>query len=150
VSLAAVSRSVADAEARAAATPSSIDQEDAVSTDAEEVVNRFLAAWQSDDVEKVLAFFADDAVWHNMPMDPVVGIEAIREVYVQFAGAMDGLRVDVHLQLSDGTFVMHERTDHVSMDGKAISLPICGVFEIQDGRIKSWRDYFDMAGLTGS
>ena len=121
-----------------------------MSTDAEEVVNRFLAAWQSDDVDNALAFFADDAVWHNMPMDPVVGIEAIREVYTQFAGAMDGLRVEVHLQMSDGAFVMHERTDHVSMDGKETSLPICGVFEIRDGRIKSWRDYFDMSHLTGS
>lgn len=121
-----------------------------MSTDAEEVVNRFLAAWQSAGPDEALAFFADDAVWHNMPMDPVVGIEAIREAYLQFAGAMDGLQVDVHLQLSDGTFVMHERTDHVSMGGKAISLPICGVFEIQHGRIKSWRDYFDMTRLTGS
>jgi limonene-1,2-epoxide hydrolase len=130
--------------------PSSSEEEDAVSADAEDVVNRFIAAWQSKDAEKALAFFADDAVWHNMPMEPVVGIDAIRDVYVQFAGAMDGLRVDVHLQLSDGTFVMHERTDHVSMGGKAISLPICGVFEIQNGRIKSWRDYFDMTPLTGS
>jgi limonene-1,2-epoxide hydrolase len=121
-----------------------------VSTDAEEVVDRFLAAWQSEDADTALAFFADDAVWHNMPMDPVVGIEAIREVYVEFAGAMDGLRVDVHLQLSNDTFVMHERTDHVSMGGKTVSLPICGVFEIQHGRIKNWRDYFDMTRLTGS
>jgi limonene-1,2-epoxide hydrolase len=121
-----------------------------VSTDAEEVVNRFLAAWQSQDANEALAFFADDAVWHNMPMDPVVGIEAIREQFVQSTGATDALRVEVHLQLSNGTFVMHERTDHVSMGGKAISLQICGVFEIQNGRIKTWRDYFDMAPFTGS
>jgi limonene-1,2-epoxide hydrolase len=36
------------------------------------------------------------------------------------------------------------------MGGKEISLPICGVFEIRHGRIKSWRDYFDMTRLTGS
>ena len=86
----------------------------------------------------------------SMPMDPAVGIDAIRDLYVQSIAAMDGLRVEVHLQLSDGTFVMHERTDHVSMGGKAISLPICGAFEIEHGRIKGWRDYFDMSRFAQS
>jgi limonene-1,2-epoxide hydrolase len=25
-----------------------------------------------------------------------------------------------------------------------IDLPCCGVFEMEDGKIKVWRDYFDM------
>jgi len=28
--------------------------------------------------------------------------------------------------------------------GKPVNLPCCGVFEMQDGKIKVWRDYFDM------
>ena len=27
---------------------------------------------------------------------------------------------------------------------KPVDLPCCGVFEMQDGKIKVWRDYFDM------
>ena len=116
---------------------------------AEETVNNFLATWDRGDMEAALGFFAEDAVWHNIPMEPAVGIDAIQKMLVEFAGAMEGLHAEVHLQLSGGNYVMHERTDHFSLGGQAVALPICGVFEIVDGRIKSWRDYFDMSRFTG-
>lgn len=118
-------------------------------TDAEETVDRFLATWDRADVDEMLGFFTDDAVWHNIPMEPAVGIESIRALLIQFHGAMHGMRVEVHRQLSDGTFVMNERTDHLSLGGQEIILPVCGVFEIENGRIKSWRDYFDMKRFPG-
>jgi len=43
--------------------------------------------------------------------------------------------------------VMNERTDYVTMNGREVAVPICGVFEIRDGRIKAWRDYFAAARL---
>jgi limonene-1,2-epoxide hydrolase len=55
----------------------------------------------------------------------------------------------VHQQLSAGSTVMHERTDHFSVNGETMSLPICGVFEVEDGRIKRWREYFDMSRFLG-
>lgn len=119
---------------------------DAVSkNDAEELVDRFLGTWERGDVAEMLAFFADDAIYHNMPMEPAVGTDSIRAVLTEFMGGMDGLRPEVHQQLSAGGTVMHERTDHFSVNGAAMSLPICGVFEIEDGRIKRWREYFDMS-----
>jgi limonene-1,2-epoxide hydrolase len=39
---------------------------------------------------------------------------------------------------------MNERTDRVGKDGKWMDLPVAGVFEVHDGRITLWRDYFDM------
>ena len=29
-----------------------------------------------------------------------------------------------------------------------VDLPCCGVFEMEDGKIRVWRDYFDMATFT--
>jgi limonene-1,2-epoxide hydrolase len=114
-------------------------------TDAEELVDRFLGTWERGDVEEMLAFFAEDAVYHNMPMEPAVGTDAVRVVLAEFMGGMDGLRAEVHTQLAAGNVVMHERTDHFSVNGAVMTLPICGVFEIEAGRIKSWREYFDMS-----
>jgi limonene-1,2-epoxide hydrolase len=55
----------------------------------------------------------------------------------------------VHRQVSDGTVVMNERTDVLRRkDGGEVSLPVMGVFEIQNDRIAVWRDYFDMAAIT--
>jgi limonene-1,2-epoxide hydrolase len=34
------------------------------------------------------------------------------------------------------------------MAGKKVELPVAGVFEIENGKIKAWRDYFDMAAWT--
>lgn len=34
--------------------------------------------------------------------------------------------------------------------GKAVKLPVTGVFELDGGRIKAWRDYFDMQMFFGS
>lgn len=43
--------------------------------------------------------------------------------------------------------VMNERFDHVTLDGgRPAAVRICGVFEIKDGQIKAWRDYFDQSG----
>jgi limonene-1,2-epoxide hydrolase len=42
---------------------------------------------------------------------------------------------------------MNERFDHVTLDGgRPAAVRICGVFEIKDGQIKAWRDYFDQSG----
>ena len=39
---------------------------------------------------------------------------------------------------------MNERTDYITINGVPVTLPICGVFEIENGRIKAWREYFDL------
>ena len=118
--------------------------------DAEQLVDRFLSTWPRGDVEEWLAFFSDDAIYHNIPLEPAVGTDAIRAHMHEFLGFMDaGIRPEVHYQVSDGTIVMNERTDHYEVGGQAKSLPICGVFEIENGRIIRWREYFDLSRLSG-
>lgn len=46
---------------------------------------------------------------------------------------------------------MNERTDVMRrQDGGEIELPVMGVFEVRDGRISAWRDYFDMGMVTAA
>ncbi|GAA1908580.1 hypothetical protein GCM10009773_40780 [Williamsia serinedens] len=48
--------------------------------------------------------------------------------------------------------VMNERTDLVAFGPFVMTFWVCGVFEVRDGRITLWRDYFDfltMATATG-
>ena len=50
-----------------------------------------------------------------------------------------------------GSVVMNERTDVMRRkDGGEISLPVTGVFEVVDGKIAAWRDYFDLATVTSA
>jgi len=47
--------------------------------------------------------------------------------------------------VSRGNLVFTERVDRFTMNGRTVALPVAGVFEIRDGKIAAWRDYFDFA-----
>ena len=47
---------------------------------AAEVVDTFIAAWGRKDLDEIMGFFTDDAVYENVPIDPPnEGLEAIRK-----------------------------------------------------------------------
>jgi limonene-1,2-epoxide hydrolase len=50
----------------------------------------------------------------------------------------------VHRQVASGSTVMNERTDRFLVGDRWIEIPIAAVFEVQDGRVRLWRDYFDL------
>lgn len=113
------------------------------------VVTEFCARWADADADTLTAYFTEDAVYHNIPMAPVVGKAAIRDFLGGFIGQFGGIDFRVHHQTSNGSVVMNERTDVFTMGGTTIELPVMGVFEVtEDGKIAGWRDYFDMAPLA--
>lgn len=111
----------------------------------EEVVRAFIGAFNANDLERILAFFAEDAVYHNIPVQPVQGTPAIRAVIQGFLGlATEVDWVLHHLAETPDGVVLTERTDRFLVRDKWIELPVMGAFEVRDGRIAAWRDYFDM------
>ena len=112
--------------------------------DPETVVREFCATWPERNVEKLLDYFTDDALYHNMPMDPVTGRNGIREVLNMFIPAED-VEAEITQLATRGTVVFTERIDRMTFGGKKVALPCAGVFEIRDGKIAAWRDYFDLA-----
>ncbi|MEX0665751.1 MAG: limonene-1,2-epoxide hydrolase family protein [Acidimicrobiia bacterium] len=119
-----------------------------MTTEADLIVDRFISSWSRGDVEDMVQCCADDVRYQNMPMEPGVGTAALREVQEMFFSVAQDFRIEVHQQVSYENLVMQERTDYYSIGGSAITLPICGVFEIESGRIAAWREYFDMATCT--
>jgi limonene-1,2-epoxide hydrolase len=116
---------------------------------ADELITEFCKLWAAPDPTEMAGFFTEDAIYHNIPMEPVRGREAIQEFIAGFVAGFEGIDFNVHRQVSAGNLVMNERTDVLRrQNGADIELPVMGVFEIQDGRIAAWRDYFDMAAIT--
>jgi len=107
------------------------------------MIRAFIAAWERRDTDHIVDCFTDDGVYHSMPLTPIVGKAAIREFVEGFADVPPG-RLEIHHQVASANVVMNERTDSITLNGKPVVLPICGVFEIEDGRIKAWREYFDL------
>jgi limonene-1,2-epoxide hydrolase len=118
-----------------------------------EVVRRFCDAWAGGDLDAIVGAFTDDAVYHNMPIDPVTGPEAIRGFIEGFLGGVDSVEFRVLNIAADGDVVLTERVDVFSAPGRHVELPVMGTFEVRDGRITAWRDYFDLQtfldGLSG-
>jgi limonene-1,2-epoxide hydrolase len=113
-----------------------------------EIVTEFCDRVAEGDAAKAAEFFSDDAVYHNIPLDPVTGRDAIRETVGMFLGMADKVWFDTLHIVADGPLVLTERVDHFVMGERDIALPVMGAFEVHDGKITAWRDYFDMNQFT--
>ena len=109
-----------------------------------DVVRAFCAAWGDGDLDALIAFFTDDAVYHNIPLALVVGPEQIRATVEGFTGGVDSIEFRVDAIAADGGTVLTERVDIFTFPNGRIELPVMGTFEVRDGKIAAWRDYFDM------
>jgi limonene-1,2-epoxide hydrolase len=120
--------------------------------DPDRIVRDFSEAWGRADLEQIMDAFAEDAVYHNMPMEPLKGKPAIRAgIESFFKMSPKGIDFEILHQVSSGNVVMNERVDTFEgEDGSKTSAPVCGIFEVDDaGKIAAWRDYFDMGAFTG-
>jgi limonene-1,2-epoxide hydrolase len=107
------------------------------------MIRDFFKAWDRRDADHIVSCFTDDGIYHNTGMAPIVGKAAIRQVLSQ--DPFPWPRIEIHHPVVNGGVVMNERTDYMTFGDRDVVLPVCGVFEIQDGHIKAWREYFDSA-----
>src|ERR1700722_19345214 len=116
--------------------------------DAERVVRDMCATFAKHDAEALRPFFTDDVVYHNIPMDPAVGIDATIAFIEGFFAMCQSLLIDtLHLAVR-GNVVLTERVDTITVGDQVGALPVMGTFEVRDGKICAWRDYFDMSQIT--
>lgn len=112
-------------------------------------VRDFIAAWSRNDLDELMGFFAPDCVYHNIPVAPVKGLAAIRETLRGFATLASEVEWVLHrIAESENGAVLTERTDRFKIGGKWVELPVMGSFELRDGQLVAWRDYFDMQQFT--
>ena len=110
-----------------------------------DVVLQFCDLWKTGDIDAIVGSFTDDAVYHNIPMAPAVGQEAIRATIESFASNPEQtIEFRVLHVAAAGDVVLTERVDVFALPGKTVELPVMGTFEVRDGRIAAWRDYFDL------
>jgi limonene-1,2-epoxide hydrolase len=109
---------------------------------AEETVLAFIAAWNRLDEARIYALLADDVVYHNMPLRPVQGREAVRAHLAEWP--VDACEWELLNIAARGNVVLTERVDRFRRGEDRIVVPVMGAFEVADGLITHWRDYFDL------
>ena len=116
-----------------------------------EIVDAFVDSWSDKDIDKILSFFTDDAVYINIPIDPPnEGVEAIRKAVEGFVGMASAIEFVVHnsSENPETGVIMNERTDRFKIGDNWVEAKVMGVFELTDGKISAWRDYFDLAQFS--
>jgi limonene-1,2-epoxide hydrolase len=105
-------------------------------------VEVFLHALQDQDFDTADAALADDLVYQNVGLPTIHGRHRAIKLFRQMEGRAR-FEVKIHRIAADGTAVLTERTDALIFGPLRLQFWVCGVFEIYDGRITLWRDYFD-------
>ena len=109
----------------------------------ERIIRNFIAAWSRMDPAELAGYFSDDGVYHNMPTAPVAGREQVEQLIRGFSAAWTETNWELRNVLCAGDVVIAERVDRTRAGEKSVDLPCVGVFELEGGKIKVWRDYFD-------
>jgi len=109
--------------------------------DADQVVTAFCQALSNNNLDEALGYIADDCFYHNIPLDPIQGKAGIAQTLGGFGQMLGTFDFKILHQVSSGSIVMNERVDVFSKPN--YGLPVAGIFEVRDGKIVSWRDYFD-------
>jgi limonene-1,2-epoxide hydrolase len=111
------------------------------------VVEDFLNALQEQDFDKAGALVADDLVYQNVGFPTIRGGARVVKLLRGMEGRM-GFEVKFHRNVAEGSTVLNERTDVMVFGPLRVQFWVCGVFEVHDGRITLWRDYFDLFDCT--
>lgn len=114
----------------------------------EEVIRDFIAAWSRLDVDELVGYFTEDGIYYNMPFKPVQGRAALKVFIANFLKGWTATDWEILTLVASGDIVIAERLDRTKLGERSVDLPCCGVFQMQDGKIRIWRDYFDLATYT--
>ncbi len=121
------------------------DHEDPTEQANERIIRDFVEAWSRLDPTELAAFFSEDGTYHNMPMGPVSGRENVEKLIRGFIASWTQTTWELRNLATSGNRVFAERIDRTLAGEKSVDLPCLGVFELEAGKIKAWRDYFDLA-----
>ena len=115
-----------------------------------EVVKAFFSAMSTLDYDTALSYVSDTCEYDNKPMPDArvfgpAGIRAVLEPF--FAPTIENEFVILH-ESASGPVVFIERLDRHRLSQGWLELPVIGVFEVHDGHITLWRDYFDLSTIA--
>jgi ketosteroid isomerase-like protein len=112
------------------------------------IASDFAEAFVNRDVEKMLSFFAEDAVWVS-PVGTFKGKDGLRRVLTwdtQISPTVKARRSGIGLMVK-GNKVVDESISECEYEGKKVEVPGITVFEFNDGKIQHIRLFYDKLSI---
>jgi limonene-1,2-epoxide hydrolase len=115
-----------------------------------EVVRSFFDALEAKDVDRVLELADPAIVYQNVPLPAARGRDAFGRQMRWFERYVTEFEADITHAAADGPIVLTERTDVMRIGRLQADFWVCGTFEVRDGKVVLWRDYFDYAAVAAA
>lgn len=112
------------------------------------VVEAFVRAMEQQDYDALVALLHDDVVYQNVPLPADRGKPAVVRTLQGFKRFVTKFEVKMVNIAANGPIVLTERIDILSGPFLYLDIWVCGTFEVRDGKIILWRDYFDAASAA--
>ncbi len=100
-----------------------------------DVLEKWLDLFNQADGEQIAELYAENAVNHQVTNEPVVGKEAIKEMFIREFASTEMVCIPENI-FEDGEWAIVEWKDPKEMRG-------CGFFHVIDGKIVFQRGYWD-------
>jgi limonene-1,2-epoxide hydrolase len=109
-----------------------------------EVFVAYVAACTAKDLERAVSFYTQQSVYHNLPTEPVHGVDGVRKILSEFFAIASAIRFEIHaIAETPSGEVLTRRTDHFCINDTWVSVEVMGAVSIRQGKILVWREYFD-------
>ena len=112
-----------------------------------DIVTAFTNAIAVKDYDTALRFIAPACEYDNVPLGKVSGPDGVRAVLEPFFAPTIENQFIIKRAATNGAVVFLERLDRHLLPGGWVELPVTSVFEVHDGLITLYRDYFDAATI---
>ena len=114
---------------------------------AAETVHAFLNAVTAFDYDAAMTLIAANCEYENMPMGKAIGPAGVRGVLEPFFSPTLENEFLILWEVSSGKTVFTERLDRHRLATGWVELPVTGVWEVENGLITVWREYFAAATI---
>ncbi len=115
------------------------------------VVRTICERWPWLTAAELAGLLAPDCDYRNIPVpgDRHIGPDAAHAVLGRIKEAWD-VELEVRHIVGSGNAVLTERNErfvHRAGEKPTFDLPVMGTFELRDGKIVAWRDYFELSQM---
>ncbi|ONN51552.1 hypothetical protein AC056_01400 [Acinetobacter genomosp. 33YU] len=119
-----------------------------IQAQSEEIVERFLNALMQQDHVTISELLHPDIVYTNVSLPTFKGGKRVAGLIKLALSSARKLKVKNHQLVAKENIVLTERTDILEIGPLHVGFWVCDTFEVEDGKIILWRDYFDWLNVS--
>lgn len=125
-------------------------------SDAEKIAREYYESFNKRDWDRMRTMFHQDYTYTGGDGEVLKGADAAMQINQGFANGMSDAHIKIERTQSAGNIAVTEFTGTGTHDGdlmgipptgKKLSMPVCNVIEVKDGKILAEREYMDMMHL---